>query len=341
MRPGPVQGFLLLILSAVFLIGCEAPPDLSRVDRERARTVKRFDQFQGLARAGEVIVAVGARGLVVSSVDGGEHWRRQELRIKDAIITPTLIGVTACPDGRFVALDAGRRIRTSADAARTWTATALPTHENPMAITCDPLGRIWVVASFSTILQSANGGESWSQTSFDDDLIFTTIQFLDAKQGVITGEFGAVLTTLDGGASWNRDHVIANEFYPQGAYFATLDEGWVAGLHGAILHTLDGGAHWTHEATGVGVPLYGFVAAGKRLYALGGFGTVVRRAGNDWRSISQRAGRAYLRGGLILDDGRLLVAGGAGTLRSLDVDRTAALPAAKDAKTGQTGQASP
>ncbi len=340
MRPGRALGLLIGGLSLVVLLGCEAKPDLSRVDTERARITKRFDQFQGLARTADVIVAVGARGAVVASDDGGKTWRRENLRIPDTITTPTLIGVTACPDGRLVALDAGRRVWISEDAARTWTAKDLPTPENPMALTCDPGGRIWVVASFSTILTSADNGESWSQTSFDDDLMFTTIQFLDAKQGVITGEFGAVLTTLDGGATWNRDHVIPNEFYPQGAYFATLDEGWVAGLNGAILYTRDGGAHWTHETTGVGVPLYAFAVDGERLYALGGFGTVIARTGNTWQAIPERAGPAYLRAALFLDDGRLLVAGGAGTLRTVSVDRAAAVPAERN-ENGKGRQASP
>ena len=303
-------GLLILLLGA-----CEAELDLDGLEAERGKALKRFDQFQGVSRSGSTFAAVGVRGVAVISQDGGTSWIRSELRYEDTPVTPTLIDIVTCPDGNFVALDAGRHIWRSDSFGATWTSRELPSSEVPLAIECDPSGRLWVVGSFSTISSSTDLGESWNETSLDEDLILTTVQFIDASHAVITGEFGTFLSSDDGGASWQNEHVIPNDFYPQAAYFASAEEGWVAGLNGKILHTVDRGANWSREETGVDAPLYGFVSGRDGLFAVGSFGTILRRDGDRWHATPGQAGPAYLRGAVVLDNGELLVAGGGGTLQ--------------------------
>jgi len=126
-------------------------------------------------------------------------WSRRDLRVSGTVITPSLISVAACPDGSFAALDAERHVWTSQDGLGGWTAQVLPTTENPMAITCDESGAYWVVGSFSTLWSSSDQGANWSEQSFDEDLIFTTVEFPSPGEGIITGEFGAFMVSHDGG----------------------------------------------------------------------------------------------------------------------------------------------
>ena len=85
---------------AGILAGCSASADLNPGGGPAARSMYRYDQFQGAADNGRVLVAVGGNGVVVSSADRGQTWQRQEIGARAA-----LVGVAACPDGRFAALD--------------------------------------------------------------------------------------------------------------------------------------------------------------------------------------------------------------------------------------------
>lgn len=309
-RKGIWQIFCVVGLFALVL-GCQGDDDAS--SSSNSAISSRSDRFLSVAHAGTHVVVVGARGAVISSSDGGQNWSRQNLRVAETVITPSLISVTSCPDGSFAALDAERHIWVSKDGLGGWTSRILPTTENPMAITCDETGAYWVVGSFSTLWTSADQGASWREQSFNDDLIFTTIQFPAPGEGIITGEFGAFLVSHDGGKTWLRDHDIPNEFYPEAAFFQRdARVGWVSGLNGAILHTVDGGASWIREETGVAAPLYGFAAGQDALYALGDQGTVLRRSGGHWVLAARRSTYDYLSAGFVLDGGSLFVAGGSG-----------------------------
>ena len=65
----------------------------------------------------------------------------------------------------------------------------------------------------------------------DEDMHFTSIQFIDDKVGFMTGEFGDVVRTQDGGATWEFLQPLPDEFYPQAAHFENQDTGWIVGLN--------------------------------------------------------------------------------------------------------------
>jgi photosystem II stability/assembly factor-like uncharacterized protein len=304
-----------LLVIAVFLLGCEAPLNLSGVERELATPVHRYDQFQAAARNDQQVVIVGESGAVLVSPDNGLIWQRQELPGR-----PTLIDVALCADGHYVALDSTRRVWLSDSNASNWQAYPIETAEAVMALTCDDQNRIWVVAGFSTILSSADGGGSWHEESFGDDAQLTSVQFLDESTAYITGEFGMVLKSSDAGASWDRAADLPGEFYPQAAHFIDTQRGWVVGLNGAILHTSDGGESWQSQDSGVNIPLYGITGVGETLYAVGENGFVLRYAAGSWQELPhENQILSYLRAASA-KPGSLLVAGGNGVLFTLAAD---------------------
>ena len=205
-------------------------------------------------------------------------------------------------------------------AGANWQPAAMDTYETPQALTCDPRGRVWVVGSFSTILRSDDLGETWSETSMDEDLHYTSIQFVDENHGFMTGEFGVIVRTTDGGETWENLEPLADEFYPQAAFFKDTQQGWIAGLNGTILATVDGGATWSPQTTGTTAPLYAIAKNGAGLFAVGAFGTVLKSAPDgSWSRIDHgKPIRFYLRGILPLDDHRILTAGGAGAVFLID-----------------------
>jgi photosystem II stability/assembly factor-like uncharacterized protein len=251
------------------LAGCEAPLDLSGVEAQLAKPVQRSDLFQAAARHLDSVIVVGAMGVVLRSADGGGSWQRSVLPGK-----PFLVGVAACPDGSFHAVektDGYWTLQPGGD----WTRQDLPEMTEAQAMTCDTKNTPWVTGGFSTILHSADAGASWETWSLDEDLFLTTIQFVDELHGFATGEFGTVLVSSDSGISWERASDLPDSFYPQGAYFANATSGWVVGLDGIIWKTDTGGANWELMPSGVNMPLYGIAGLGDSLVAVGDNTTIL------------------------------------------------------------------
>lgn len=311
-----LRGFgrpLLLLGALALLAGCEAPLDLSKVEEELAKPVHRYDQFKALARNDAVVMAVGDYGAVVTSRDEGQSWQRHTLPDR-----PALVSVSACPDGGFAVLDTRRGVWLSDADGANFERREADTREVLTSVTCAPDGTLWLTGSFSTLVSSGDRGETWQETTQDEDLQFSVLQFFDADHAVVVGEFGGFMTTSDGGASWERGPDIPNEFYPLGMYFRDRDTGWVAGLGGTILATGDGGETWTEQQTPARVPLYRVVAVNGHVYAMGDSGTLLTLEEGRWvRAPNAPELLSYLIDAVRLDDGRFLVAGGGGMLKDV------------------------
>ena len=298
----------------IFLTGCEAPLNLEGVDKELEKQVRRTDQFQGIAVNDTALVAVGADGLVLTSPLNGLNWQRHEVSG-----APAFVDVAVCPDQSFVALSMDQQVWSSRDNGQSWTASKLPTPEDVLDLTCAPDNSIWVVGSFSTVLNSADQGKTWSENTLNEDAMLTGIQFLDNSTVLVTGEFGLVARSDDGGQNWNVPEYIPNDFYTQSAHFPSVEQGWVAGLSGQIMYTEDGGMTWTQQVTPTESPLYGFYQAGDRLFAYGDHATVLEYTGSDWKRIPNPKMPVYIRDAVQLKSGELLMAGGFGSLYTLDI----------------------
>ena len=307
---------VLTVMAMPWLLACEAPLVLDGVEAQKAQPTQRSDFLQAIATNGNTAVAVGNRGVVVTSADQGKTCQRQVLDGQ-----PFLLDISVCPDGGFVALASEQQVWIGNSSGSEWQLAAMETFETPQAVTCDPRGRIWVVGSFSSIIRSDDMGETWVETSMDEDLHFTSVQFLDDNNAILTGEFGAIVRTQDGGETWENLAPLEGEFYPQDAFFKDLNTGWIVGLTGTVLETMDGGASWSRVATGTDAPLYGVADGTGHIYAVGGYGTVLKRqADGSWSRIDHgQPVRFYLRGAAVLPDGRLLAAGGAGALIAVEL----------------------
>jgi photosystem II stability/assembly factor-like uncharacterized protein len=299
---------LPLAIAGAILSGCSASANLADVAGMQGKPVLRSDQFQAGAANSGTLVAVGANGVIVSSGDGGKEWKRH---VVDA--NASLIDLAVCPDGGFVALDFARRVWVADAGAGGWTGREIGSDATPLAVTCDGKGHYWVVGSESTILSSADRGLTWNEISHGEDLMFTTIQFIDELRGVVTGEFGTFLTTQDGGASWQPGTPIPNDFYPYSALFTDAGTGWVSGLAGTILHTRDGGASWERQGNPTGAPMYGLFRHDGGMFAVGANGLLLKLSGSEWAPVEGPAA-PYIRTGFSLAQRGILVAGGGGVV---------------------------
>lgn len=311
---------------SVGLVACVQAPDLSAIEAGKARAVQRSDQFQAAASDGRQRVSAGGGSVLVTSVDGGKTWAREMLPPPSSVVA-----MSACPDGTFVALDFYRKVWIGDRAGGAWKPKAIDGDFNPIDIACDPQNRLWVVGSYSTVLMSADLGQTWAAQPPGEDAILTNVQFVDAEHGYIAGEFGTLLVTADAGVTWTRQAGLPEAFYPYAMNFTDARTGWLSGLAGSVLHTVDGGLTWTAQSNAAAAPLYALLPVGDALFGVGGGGKVFRLEGDSW-TLVPGAPRfpADLAAAAALAPQALLVAGGSGALAVVDV-----LPLAPATEGGQ------
>lgn len=300
----------LCIAGSVLMVACEAPLNLTQVDKELERPLRRYDMFQAAAHHKNRVVVVSSTGAVVMSDNSGASWQRAELPHR-----PSLIDVTACPNGDFYALDSHRQVWHAPQASWQWSASTLDTGESTLSIYCAPDNRLWLTASFGTLFSRATPSDDWQEFSLGEDLQFTAVRFVDELQGFAVGEFGTVVATSDGGKSWQHREMIPNDFYPMAADFADASRGWIGGLDGVVWQTLDGAKSWQRQQTPSSTPVYNIQVDGERVLAAGGSAKLAVYDDFQWRNYEGAPEvLTFLRALEPLASGDLLVAGGGGTL---------------------------
>ncbi len=186
--------------------------------------------LQAITRAGDRLVAVGERGIVLLSDDNGTTWRQS--------LTPVSSTLTAVQfvDARqgWVVGHAGVVLHSS-DAGDHWTlqldgrrAAAL---ELSAALAAGDEHRI------ATARQAVADGA---------DKPFLALSFSSGQQGLVVGAYGMALSTRDGGKTWSSwSGRLPN---PHGLHvYAVAERGrelYLAGEQGLLLRSLDGGEHF-------------------------------------------------------------------------------------------------
>ena len=238
--------------------------------------------INGIAQAGERLVAVGQRGHVLLSDDQGKSWQQAEVPsssdlVAVAFATPTL-GFAVGHDGIVLRSDdAGARWSRVLD-GRQAGAAMLDYYKNEAAQLGDE-------KTAAALLQEA---ERFAAQGLENP--FLDVAFENASTGYLVGAFGLIFRTTDGGASWQpllhaTDNPKALHLY---AVRVVGGEVYVAGEQGLLLK-LDRG---TDRFRALELPykgtLFGITGTPRALLVHGLRGTLLRStdAGRSWQPVN-------------------------------------------------------
>ncbi|MCW8196804.1 photosystem II stability/assembly factor-like protein [Proteobacteria bacterium 005FR1] len=195
--------------------------------------------FQEDGRRG---IAVGDRGTLVLTEDGGLTWTAKDLTIDLALIGVAVEGeqgLAVGQSGLILARKGGQ-----------WREVESGTEERLMAVDLNGKGLAVVVGSFGTVLVSKDSGETWEpipqslsehiEGGYDPHLFAVQVD----PNGTITivGEFGFIAQSSDQGESWEIRH--EGEESLSGLQIRPSGIGFAVGQDGAVLKTTDAGKTW-------------------------------------------------------------------------------------------------
>ncbi|QIE30210.1 YCF48-related protein [Caballeronia sp. SBC2] len=186
--------------------------------------------------------AIGANGVVVSTVDGGRHWAAATPPLPEEL--SGLFFLSGGSTGWIVGLN-GAIFRTL-DGGRTWQIQASGENDWLTAVQFLDDGKHgWAVGRNGTVVSTDNGGDDWqAQDSKVSKRTLWWIDFLpDGKHGWAGGEGGIVISTRDGGKHWDFRPTPVGVDWEAAYVDAPQKTLWVMGTGAAV--TSDDGLHWS------------------------------------------------------------------------------------------------
>lgn len=265
-------------------------------------------------QAGARIHAVGERGVVLQSDDGGSNWKGRRTPT-----TRTLTGIVFNDEKHGVAVGHGATILRTEDGGATWQAVVVEDAGIDSLLGAVALGGTRVIAygAFGLYLESNDNGRGWTRHQVIDAEFDRHIsQVIEAGDGLLLiGETGTLATSADG---VNYTRVVSPY---EGSFFgglATPAGAWlIYGMRGNVFRSEDRGATWTKVEVGSQKTVSsGRVLSDGRIVLVGIAGNVLV-SGDDGRSFAKLdAGlRQSLAQVVELAGGGLLVVGDAGVAK--------------------------
>lgn len=294
----------------------EVPDVLDRPALQSVRAPARA--LLAVARAGERLVAVGERGVVLLSDDHGASWRQAKVPVSVA-----LTNVRFVTPRKGWAVGHGGVVLHSADGGESWVRQLGGTQVAALVLEAAK-AKAAVAPGEAARKQLA---EAERLVADGPDKPFLDVLFFDEANGFVVGAYGLAFGTGDGGRTWQPwlDR-IPN---PQGkhlyAILATRHGIYLAGEQGAVFRSTDGTRSFAGIETPYAGTYFGAVAgSGDELLVFGLRGNAYwsADAGASWRKVDS-GGATSLAGGVRLADGRLALVDQAGhVLASDDGGRT-------------------
>ena len=216
-------------------------------------------------RAGGRVVAVGERGIVLLSDDGGASFRQA----RQVPVPSTLTAVSFADDKTGWAVGQWGVVIKTVDGGETWTLrrSDIATDRPLFSVLFVDANRGVAVGLWSLVLATDDGGATWKERP-PPPPPGSTRSDLNLYAAVADGK-GGVLLTAEGGKLLHADSPGGDWRYLDTGYKGSFWTGLaladgtllVGGLRGTIYRSLDGGASWSPAATDAQSSVTGFAQA--------------------------------------------------------------------------------
>jgi photosystem II stability/assembly factor-like uncharacterized protein len=274
--------------------------------------------LNAVTRAGERVVAVGPRGHIVVSVDGGTNWRQSAVPVSSDLTAVYFVdakrGWAVGHDGVVLHTeDGGDAWRLQLDGRKASQLTAEAMQRKAVAEPASEEAKRLVAEA----LRHAEQGP---------DKPFLDVWFADASNGFVVGAYNLIFRTSDGGATWTPwfDRTDNPKFFNLYAIRPAAGELYIAGESGLVLK-LDAAAQ-RFKALDVpyGGSFFGVTGAKSSVLAFGLRGNVYRSddAGRSWAKVEAGLPAAVIAATRTSQDATLLADAGGRVVASEDGGRT-------------------
>jgi photosystem II stability/assembly factor-like uncharacterized protein len=216
----------------------------------------------------QIGIAVGMKGLIMRTHDGGVSWQRPTTRPDLDFGTPVIndsgqvigeitarhserhggvyLSVEFVTDTDILAARTAGLIDYSDNGGETWHPVEIDHDGYPdvNGLSIDPVtGKAWAVGGRGLINFSSDMGRTWTRQVAGTARSLLDVDMVNDRVGWIVGEGGRILHTVDGGATWERQE--SSLKYPLYSVSA-VDSlwAWATGGRGTILRTANGGRTW-------------------------------------------------------------------------------------------------
>lgn len=307
MRVFDLFGCRALMLGAVLLTSGygQAFQDPTQVAAAKSELML-LSPLTAVTTAGKRTIAVGQRGHIAVSDDGGQNWRQASVPVSSDLVAVSFVG-----DLHGWAVGHGGIVLHSQDGGLSWE-LQLEGNETARLILeyysdkhrGGALENAQMFLDREEVLQSYGGTQP-----------LMAVHFTDEKVGYVVGLFNRILKTVDGGKTWEPwQHRIDNpnelHFYSLGADAQAL---YITGEQGMVWRLGKGEQRFVATPTGYDGTLFGSVSDGKVLIAFGMRGSVYRSAdlGASWQRVEVNT-QAGITAGVYLETGQFVLGSLAG-----------------------------
>ncbi len=276
-----------LALAPLLVLGLSAPVAFAQEEDETiqprpSEMAPKSAQalLTAIASAGDRLVAVGSRGHVLVSADGGAAWKQVPVPVRGLL---TEVRFVDDQTGWAVGHDA--TILKTTDGGENWALQHFDASQEPL-LTVLPVTaeHIYAFGAFGLLLESRDGGNSWALKASevaDEGFHLNAVTRLGDDSLLLVGEMGMMARSEDNGETWQR--LTAPYDSSLFAVAARGDKGAiVGGLRGNVFVTDDAAAgEWTEIKTGTVQSIFNIVPEDGGAYVLVGLNATLLRVDAD------------------------------------------------------------
>lgn len=252
----------------------------------------------GVGLAGNALVAVGSRGLIIRSEDGGSQWSQCEVPVQSDLLA---VHFPSAERGWAVGHDGV--VLHSSDGGRTW---------------LRQLDGRSALATFEAYYSAPENSDSQALASIRQNLgkgptlPFLDVWFEDEQRGFIVGSFGMIAATADGGKTWAPwTHRIDNpQQYNLNAVRGIGRDIVIAGEHGSVFVLDRQTNRFRLQDTGYNGSFFGVVGHSESWVAYGLRGVAYRRDNKpkaEWTRVTLPVEQTLTAGDYSQEHGFVLV----------------------------------